>query len=158
MIDPTDLGGKAAARLVSGKPVSLQVAALCWRRSRKKGLRILLITSRDTGRWVIPKGWPMRQRTPSEAAEREAWEEAGVQGKVYGQSIGEYTYAKYLGPGKSIPCLVKVYPLKVKALLKQYPETGQRKARWFSPKKAAKRVHEDDLARMLRGFDPDDLD
>lgn len=141
----------------SGKPPSLQVAALCWRRSSKKSLRILLITSRDTGRWVIPKGWPMRQRTPPQAAEREAWEEAGVQGKVSDKCIGTYTYAKHLGPGKSIPCLVKVYPLRVKALLKKYPETGQRKARWFSRKKAAKRVHEDDLAWMLRDFDPDDL-
>ncbi len=158
MTDSTPKSGTVAVRPGSGRPPSLQVAALCWRRSRKKGLRILLITSRDTGRWVIPKGWPMRQKTPSDAAEREAWEEAGVQGKISSQSIGEYTYAKYLGPGKSIPCLVKVYPLKVKALLKKYPETGQREARWFSRRKAAKLVNEDDLARILLNFEPDDLD
>ena len=68
-----------AAASSPGQPPRLQVAALCWRRSAK-GLRILLITSRDTGRWVIPKGWPMRNRTEPEAAAREAYEEAGLRG------------------------------------------------------------------------------
>ena len=82
-----------AARTGAGQPPRLQVAALCWRRSGK-GLRILLITSRDTGRWVIPKGWPMRNRTDAEAAAREAYEEAGLRGIVAERSIGLYTYRK----------------------------------------------------------------
>lgn len=157
MTDTMSKLAKLAANPVSGRRPSLQVAALCWRRSRK-GVRVLLITSRDTGRWVIPKGWPMRQRTPSEAAEREAWEEAGVQGKVRSQSIGYYTYAKQQDKNEAIPCLVRVFPLEVKAMLRKYPENGQRRARWFSCKKAAKRVDEPDLALLLRSFDPDAKD
>ena len=130
------------------------MAALCWRQSRK-GLRILLITSRDSGRWVIPKGWTMRNRTDPEAAAREAYEEAGLRGVISERSIGIYTYAKVLGPGRSVLCAVKVFPLEVREMLKKYPETGQRRARWFSPEKAAKRIAEPELKAIVRGFDPD---
>lgn len=146
--------------VASGKgqhPPTSQVAALCWRRSRK-GLRVLLVTSRDSGRWVIPKGWPMRRRTGAEAAAREAWEEAGVRGEVRPVTIGIYTYRKILDNGKAIPCAVLVYPLEVQMMLREYPETGQRNARWFSPAKAAKRVREQQLAALIREFDPDALD
>ena len=143
-----------AARSGRGHPPSLQVGALCWRRS-EKGLRILLITSRDTGRWVIPKGWPMRRRNEPEAAAREAWEEAGVQGEIGARSIGLFPYRKYLGPGRWIPCVVRVYPLEVRAQLKEYPEHDQRKVRWFAPAKAAKRLAEPELRALIRDFDPD---
>ncbi|HMQ95002.1 MAG TPA: NUDIX hydrolase [Amaricoccus sp.] len=143
-----------AARSGRGHPPSLQVGALCWRRSGK-GLRILLITSRDTGRWVIPKGWPMRRRSDPETAAREAWEEAGVRGEIGSRSLGLFSYRKYLGPGRWIPCVVRVFPLEVRALLKEYPEHDQRKVRWFPPRKAAKRVAEPELRAMIRDFDPD---
>jgi len=137
-------------------PPTSQVGALCWRRSRK-GLRILLVTSRDSGRWVIPKGWPMRRRSGSEAAAREAWEEAGVRGEIGPITIGIYSYRKGLDNGDTIPCVVLVYPLEVHTMLRNYPETGQRRSRWFSSKKAAKRVREAQLARIIREFDPDEL-
>jgi 8-oxo-dGTP pyrophosphatase MutT (NUDIX family) len=136
-----------------GQPPRLQVGALCWRRT-PKGIRILLITSRDTGRWVIPKGWPMRHRTEAEAAAREAWEEAGLRGEVLDRSIGVYTYRKVLAPGRAIPCAVRVYPLEVREMLKQYPETGQRRAKWFAPDKAARRVLEPELKGLIRDFEP----
>ena len=101
---------------------------------------MLLVTSRDTGRWVIPKGWPMRNRSEPEAAAREAWEEAGLSGEVAPQSVGVYTYRKVLGPGRSVPCVVRVFPLEVREMLRNYPETGQRREKWFSPEKAARRV------------------
>jgi 8-oxo-dGTP pyrophosphatase MutT (NUDIX family) len=135
-------------------PPSLQVGALCWRRTGK-GLRVLLITSRDTGRWVIPKGWPMRRRSDPEAAAREAWEEAGVQGEIALRSIGLFTYRKFLGPRRWIPCAVRVFPLEVRARLKEYPERKQRNARWFTPEKAAKRVGEPELRALIRDFDPE---
>ncbi len=144
-----------AARSARSNPPSLQVGALCWRRSGK-GLRVLLITSRDTGRWVIPKGWPMRRRSDAEAAAREAWEEAGVQGEILPRSIGLFTYRKYLGPRRWIPCVVRVFPLEVRARLKEYPEHDQRKTRWFAPEKAAKRVAEPELRALIRDFDPGD--
>ncbi len=136
-----------------GRPPRLQVAALCWRRS-EKGLRVLLITSRDTGRWVIPKGWPMRNRSEAAAAAREAYEEAGLRGTVSERSLGVYTYRKVLAPGSSVPCVVRVYPLEAREMLQKFPETGQRVARWFALEKAARKVAEHELAVMIRSFDP----
>jgi 8-oxo-dGTP pyrophosphatase MutT (NUDIX family) len=144
-----------AARGGLGHPRSLQVAALCWRRTGKGKLRVLLVTSRDTGRWVLPKGWPMRNRSVAGSAEREAWEEAGVRGKLGSESIGFYHYTKRIERARSIPCIVKVFPLEVTARLKNYPEIGQRKARWFAPEKAARKVAEPDLAVLIRSFEPD---
>jgi len=146
----------SAAASSPGQPRRLQVAALCWRRS-SKGLRVLLITSRDTGRWVIPKGWTMRNRTEAEAAAREAYEEAGLRGSVSGRSLGVYTYVKSLGAGRNIPCVVRVFPLEAREMLQVFPETGQRRAKWFEPKKAALKVAEHELAAMIRDFDPDRL-
>ena len=143
-----------AARTSPGQPPHLQVAALCWRRSGK-GLRILLITSRDTGRWVIPKGWPMRNRTDAEAAAREAYEEAGLRGEISARSVGIYTYGKVLAPGRRVPCVVRVFPLEARQMLKTYPETGQRRIKWFPPGKAARRVAEPELAALIRSFDPE---
>ena len=116
---------------------------------------MLLITSRDTGRWVIPKGWPMRNRSDAEAAAREAYEEAGLRGDVSERSLGIYTYQKVLGPKRSIPVVVRVFPLEAREMLRTYPETGQRRVKWFAPDKAAQRVAEPDLAALIRGFSPD---
>lgn len=145
---------RSSAITVPGQPPRLQVGALCWRRSRK-GLRVLLITSRDTGRWIIPKGWPMRNRTEAGAAAREAWEEAGLKGEVSTASIGVYTYRKRMPHGGLLPCVVRVYPLAAREILQKFPETGQRRARWFSPEKAARKVEEHELAALIRTFDPD---
>jgi len=145
---------RTAAATAPGQPPHLQVAALCWRRSGK-GLKILLITSRDTGRWVIPKGWPMRNRSDAEAAAREAYEEAGLRGDVSDRSIGLYTYLKALATGRQIFCAVRVFPLEVNEMLHKYPETGQRRVKWFTPEKAAQKVLEADLKALIRNFDPD---
>jgi 8-oxo-dGTP pyrophosphatase MutT (NUDIX family) len=143
-----------AARGGLGHPRSLQVAALCWRLTGKGKLRILLITSRETRRWVLPKGWPMRNRSMAGSAEREAWEEAGVKGRLCPDSVGFFHYNKHIDRKRAIPCIVKVFPLEVKERLRKYPETGQRKARWFPPRKAARKVREPELAALLRDFDP----
>ncbi len=143
-----------AATPAPPQPPHLQVGALCWRRSAK-GLRILLITSRDTGRWVIPKGWPMRRRTDAEAAAREAFEEAGLRGSISTRSVGFYTYRKSFGSGDRVYCTVRVFPLEVTEMLRKYPETGQRRVKWFSPGKAAQRVSEPELKEIIRGFDPE---
>jgi 8-oxo-dGTP pyrophosphatase MutT (NUDIX family) len=136
------------------QPPRRQVGALCWRRSGK-GLRILLITSRDTSRWVIPKGWTMRNRTEPEAAAREAYEEAGLRGMISDRSLGVYTYLKALGAGRFVTCVVRVYPLEVREMLQVFPETGQRRTKWFEPEKAARRVDEHELAALIREFVPE---
>ncbi len=135
-------------------PPTLQVAALCYRRS-PKGLRILLITSRETARWIVPKGWPMRNRSEAQAAAREAYEEAGLRGAISEESIGYYTYLKRMRSGAILPCMVRLYPLEVHEMLRKYPETGQRRVKWFSQAKAARKIKEPELAAWIRDFDPD---
>ena len=130
-----------------------QFAALPFRR-KKSGTEILLLTSLDTGRWIIPKGWPMHDMTPAAAAAREAWEEAGVTGLVSEHCAGFYSYTKRLPDGDQIPCIVAVFPLEVRKLQKDFPEAGQRKLRWVSQRKAPARVNEPDLQKIIRNFDP----
>lgn len=130
-----------------------QFAALCYRITKDKP-EILLITSRRTHRWIIPKGWPADGKTPGEAAMTEAWEEAGVRGKVFDHCLGLYSYSKPIGPDQGLPCVAMVYPVRVKSLAEKYPECGQRRRKWFSPKKAAQRVSEPELAHIIKRFDP----
>ncbi|MBB4952416.1 8-oxo-dGTP pyrophosphatase MutT (NUDIX family) [Agrobacterium vitis] len=112
-------------------------------------VEVLLITSRDTGRWVIPKGWPMGSKKSHAVAEREAYEEAGVKGKVEKNSFGSFTYDKAMPGGLHIPCEVKVYLLKVNELVENYPEKGTRRLEWVSCEEAAERVREPQLKRLF---------
>ena len=133
-----------------------QYAALCWRLHRGK-VEVLLITSRDTGRWVIPKGWPMPDRTPSEAAEIEAWEEAGVKGEVAAQELGLFSYDKVLCQNRSVDCAVQVFALRVASLADKFPERRERRRKWFAAEKAAKKVAEPELRRLLANLTPEVL-
>jgi 8-oxo-dGTP pyrophosphatase MutT (NUDIX family) len=125
-----------------------QVAALPWRR-KKSGIQILLITSRQTRRWVVPKGWPMDHLTDFNAAKREAFEEAGIEGRIKRKPIGSFIYDKVLSDGGSKRCRVAVFALEVEREIKRWPEAHQRKRKWFSAKEAAKRVAEPELKALL---------
>ena len=131
-----------------------QFAALCYRATKKGKHKILLITSRGSGRWIIPKGWPMNGQTPAAAAVQEAWEEAGVRGTTAGQCLGLYSYQKQSRRAAPLPIVVMVYPLAVTDMVDEFPEQGQRQRKWFSPKKAAGKVQEPELARILQEFCP----
>lgn len=134
--------------------VRTQFAALCYRVKNDK-VQILLVTSRGSGRWIVPKGWPMDAKTPAESAAVEAWEEAGVQGVPESRPLGLFSYHKSLdGDDANLPCVAMVYAVKVKSLAREFPESGQRRRKWVSRKKAAKMVDEPELARILRDFDP----
>ncbi len=133
--------------------VRSQFAALCYRVKKGK-LQILLITSRSTKRWIVPKGWPMHGKTPAQSAAIEAWEEAGVKGVIDERCIGIYSYSKETDEHGAFPCLAMVFGIEVTSLADDFPEAGQRKRVWVSRKKAAKLVDEPDLARILRDFDP----
>ncbi|MFV2033654.1 MAG: NUDIX hydrolase [Halocynthiibacter sp.] len=135
------------------RSVSTQFGALCYR-IRKDKVQVLLITSRGTGRWVIPKGWPMHNHTPVDTAAREAFEEAGAEGKTIPTCLGIYSYLKETDDGNSQTCVVALFPLKVKRMQSAFPEAGQRKRNWLSPAKAAALVDEPDLAQIIRAFDP----
>ncbi|MEL6410846.1 MAG: NUDIX hydrolase [Pseudomonadota bacterium] len=135
------------------RDVRTQFGALCYRTHKNK-VEVLLISSRGTGRWVIPKGWPMEGKTPEDCAKIEAWEEAGAKGKITGGCIGLYSYAKGMSSSDSLPCAVMVYPFKVKDMANDYPEADERDRKWMSSKKAAKKVDEPELAHILAHFDP----
>lgn len=126
---------------------------MCWR-WQGNDLKVLLVTSRDTGRWIIPKGWPIPERTAAASAAAEAWEEAGVEGAVADLPIGMFHYDKIIGPVQAIPCIVSVYPILVSRLRNRFPEVLQRQREWFSPDKAAKKVIEPGLCDILRSFSP----
>jgi hypothetical protein len=92
--------------------------------------------------------------TPARSAMTEAWEEAGVEGRADDICLGMFSYAKVLGPETMLPCVAMVYPVRVTQLATDYPEAGSRRRKWFSPKKAAKRLQEPELAQIVRNFDP----
>nr|WP_245453436.1 NUDIX hydrolase [Aquibium carbonis] len=139
--------------MLGGAPARLQVAALPWRET-EKGVEVMLITSRDTGRWVLPKGWPEAGEMRWEAALREAGEEAGLVGTMSDQEIGRYIYGKNLKSGLEQRCEVHVFPLKVEKVESHWPEKGQRQRKWFKPSIGASRVREPELSQILFGFNP----
>ena len=144
-------GLKKRLRKAQAKPLK-QVAALPFRVGADGRIEVLLITSRDTGRWIIPKGWPMIGRKAHQAAAREAFEEAGLTGQIGADPVGWYRYEKRLAQGRALPCKVRVYPLRVEVEHPRWPEQAQRTLRWFAPEDAARLVHEDDLRRLLADF------
>jgi 8-oxo-dGTP pyrophosphatase MutT (NUDIX family) len=139
--------GELAAK--TGRPAA-QYAALPYRRTDQ--LEVLLVTSRETRRWVIPKGWPMKGKKPYAAAAREALEEAGVTGRVDKAGLGAYPYLKRLANGTPAPCQVKVFALEVLEERSQWREMEQRERRWFPALEAADAVDEPELAEIIREF------
>ncbi|OYX36328.1 MAG: hypothetical protein B7Y99_02195 [Caulobacterales bacterium 32-69-10] len=133
----------------TGRP-AMQYAALPYR--RQGGLEILLVTSRETKRWVIPKGWPMKGKKPYAAAAREALEEAGVTGRVDKAALGAFPYLKQLANGAPAPCLVRVFALEVTKERSRWHEMAQRERRWFPVEDAAAAVDEPELADLIRDF------
>jgi 8-oxo-dGTP pyrophosphatase MutT (NUDIX family) len=140
-----------AGRTKTPAPRRVQYAALPWRRSNS-ATEVMLITSRGTGRWIIPKGWPMKRRPPHSTAAREALEEVGVVGQIGKKSIGSFSHRKVLKQGRSVVCEVEVFPLEVTRQRKTWPEKGQRKVQWFSPSDAAKAVRAPLLGTIIRGL------
>lgn len=140
-------------QLLLRRPPRQQYAALCYRIRKKTGeVEVLLLTSRDTGRWIIPKGWPMRGKKSHTVAEREAWEEAGVKGKVARQPYGYFTYQKGLRKGFNVTCRVQTHLLEVKDMEKDFPEKGSRQLEWVTCQEAASRVREPELKVMFLRF------
>lgn len=115
--------------------------------------RFLLITSRHTRRWVIPRGNPIRGLSPARSAEQEAYEEAGVIGLIGVREVGAYDYLKRKKDGSDVPATVRVFPLRVTRQMKRYPERRQRETRWCSRAEAAAAVEEDGLRALLLSFD-----
>lgn len=135
--------------------VRTQFAALCYRVKKDKP-QVLLVTSRRSKRWIVPKGWPIAGEAPNEAAATEAWEEAGVKGRVDPRPLGMFMYVKEMA-SDDLPCAVMVYALKVKKIEDEFPEKLERRRKWVSLKKAAALVDSPELARIILKFDPNTL-
>ncbi|OLY45416.1 8-oxo-dGTP pyrophosphatase MutT, NUDIX family [Bartonella apis] len=157
MTQSTEIDGTLVAaerKIVVDGNHFLQVGALVYR-LQKKSVEFLVITSRGTGRWIIPKGWPMPGRTLSQAALQEAYEEAGVRGIAETASIGSYQYTKTDMPGgENGDFTVDVFAVLYSHQEKKWPERGQRIFEWVSPEEAAHRVGEPQLKKLLLDYRP----
>ncbi len=123
-----------------------QVAALPLRLARNGVIEILLVTSRDTGRWIIPKGWRSKRLKDPKAAAREAREEAGVKGKIFRKAIGSYRYNK-----RELGALIEVsvFLLRVRKRCKRWPEKRERRRAWFDIGAAARLVSDPELSTLI---------
>jgi 8-oxo-dGTP pyrophosphatase MutT (NUDIX family) len=128
-----------------------QYAALPVRLIGNDDPEVMLITSRETRRWVLPKGWPMRGCTAAEAAQIEAFEEAGLTGDMIGRRpVGTYRYQKTRPAGEPVELRVDVYLMLVRAQLDDWPEKDERDTRWFTATEAAGLVAEKALDKIIR--------
>lgn len=135
------------------RPPALQVAALCHRQG-KDGVEVLLVTS-SSGRWILPKGWPIDGLSAAEAAKQEAWEEGGIKkGTPKETAIGSFLAEKRFDTGAVIPCETRVYPIDTAKVVSDYPEADRRDRIWVSPEQAATLVEEPGLQDILRKFQP----
>jgi 8-oxo-dGTP pyrophosphatase MutT (NUDIX family) len=125
-----------------------QVAALPLRLAKNGAIEILLVTSRDTGRWIIPKGWTSKRLRDCKAAAREAKEEAGVKGKILREAIGTYRYIKRELDNSAL-IEVRVFLLKVSKRCKRWPEKRERRRAWFDLEDAASRVSDPELSILI---------
>jgi len=130
-----------------------QYAALPFVKVRH-GIKICLITSRETGRWIIPKGWPQRGLRPHKLAALEAYEEAGLKGQTARDAIGSFSYIKIMDDGSEAECDVTVYPMLVEEQAESWPEQSERKVNWVKLKKAIRMVDDEGLSELLRNFTP----
>lgn len=128
-----------------------QYGAICIRGRGTPNPEILLVTTRETRRWTIPKGWPIKGLKPHQAAKREAWEEGGIKGKVGKEPVGHYSYIKDMG-GRKRPAFVEVYVLDVRKQHGRFPERSERDLHWFTPCEAAAHVQEPELKSLLQAF------
>lgn len=127
-----------------------QFAALPFRHEDR--LQVMLVSSRETRRWVLPKGWPIKGMKPHSVAALEALEEAGLLGKIAKRPIGAYHYVKRMPNGAALTCAVEVFPFRVEKQRKSWPERDQRTTGWFDAQEAASLVDEPELRDLLLGF------
>lgn len=139
--------------LLGFRPRRLQVAALCLRGEGAER-EVLMVTSRGrrhkTKRWILPKGWPIAGLDLVGAAEQEAWEEAGIKGRINPESIGRYLHTQIRAHNFAQQVEVRVYQVDDATLSDDYPEAGQRERRWWKLAEAASIVDQPELAALLR--------
>jgi 8-oxo-dGTP pyrophosphatase MutT (NUDIX family) len=131
----------------------VQYGALPYRFTADAALELLLVTTRQTRRWIIPKGWPIKGLMPAKSAARAAFEEAGVRGKIGAKPLGLVTYQKSLDEaGVQATCEVRVFPLLVKRQSEAWPEFEQRMIQWADPGRALSLIKEPNLKKLVAAF------
>lgn len=113
---------------------------------------VLLVTSRETKRWILPKGKPEKKLRPREVAAREAFEEAGVHGQIADESFATFDSIKRLPDGRELPIKVRVYLFEITEVLDDWPEKKERERRWANPGEAALLASEPGLVSVLLDF------
>jgi len=135
------------------RAVRVQYGALPYRFSPDAALEILLVTTRQSKQWIIPKGWPIKGLRPAKSAAREAFEEAGVRGRVGAKSIGLFAYNKMPeGNGIRVSCEVRVFPLLVRRQSETWPEIAQRVVQWVAPERALALIKDPELKALVAAF------
>lgn len=129
-----------------------QSAALPYRREAGR-LEVLIISSSRKNHWVLPKGICEPGLSAADSAAKEAWEEAGINGRIDGVSIGRFHQEKW-----GATCHVDVFPMQVTRIYapQDWPER-HRLRRWVSPQEAAAMVQNPGLAAILARFDAADI-
>jgi 8-oxo-dGTP pyrophosphatase MutT (NUDIX family) len=144
-------GKKKAVRKAEKGETIRQVAAIPFRAGVGGKLEVMLVTSRQTRRFIVPKGWPMKGKSGRKAATIEAQEEAGVTGKTLKEPAGTFTYWKRLSDS-FVRVNVTVYLLKVTEELADWQEAGRRQRAWLSPAEAALLIDEPELATLVKSL------
>jgi ADP-ribose pyrophosphatase YjhB (NUDIX family) len=151
-MSPKSATARKADRDSHDRPLLTQLAALCWRRTPDNGREVLLVTS-STGRWILPKGWPIGGKPPVHTALTEAWEEGGVKkARAVRRPVGAYMASKITTDGDELPCLHKVFAVEVRKSVDDFPERDKRERLWIKPEIAARLVQEDGLRDILQEF------
>ncbi len=120
-------------------------------RFRDGQVEVMLITSLQTQRWVVPKGHLEPDMSPSESAANEAYEEAGLKGAVRNRAIGVYDYIK-IDEIVDVTRRVEVFPMKVSHILDDWPEKAMRQRKWMTLEEAVDAVDEPDLKKIIASF------
>jgi 8-oxo-dGTP pyrophosphatase MutT (NUDIX family) len=147
---------KAVRKAKKGERIR-QVAAIPFRLNERGNVEVMLVTSRTTRRFIVPKGWPMKGKSGRKAAAIEAQEEAGVLGRTLKQPAGTYSYWKRLA-NRFVRVDVIVYLLEVTEELAHWQEARRRQRAWLTPSEAATLIDEPDLSTLVKTLklpDPD---
>lgn len=131
------------------RPARLQIAALC-HRMREGKVEVLLVTSKSTRRWILPKGWPILSRRAHRTAAIEAFEEAGVTGKVHKNPFASFSSYKGGEAGLKLRTEILVFLVDVESEAEEFPDSAERDVRWVSIKEAVRMTSEPGLIDVFR--------